>query len=45
VFVVIQLVEEEPMLARSLMVLLATVVTAHAAEIPDTIPATKCRGH
>ena len=33
------------MLARSLMVLLATVVTAHAAEIPDTIPATKCRGH
>src|SRR5262245_6483541 len=33
------------MLARSLLALFVTVVTAHAAEFPDSIPATKCRGH
>jgi hypothetical protein len=33
------------MLARSLLVLLATVGTAHAAEIPDTVSVKKCRAH
>ena len=33
------------MLARSLLVLLVTALGAQAAEIPDSIAATKCRGH
>ena len=33
------------MSARSLLLLLVTVVAVQAAELPDTIPATKCRGH
>ena len=33
------------MLARSLFVLLVTALSAQAAELPDTIPVTKCRGH
>ena len=33
------------MLARTLLLLLVTAVAVQAAELPDTIPATKCRGH
>ena len=33
------------MLARSLLAVLVTAVAVRAADIPDTIPAAKCRGH
>jgi len=33
------------MLARSLLLLVVTALSVQAAELPDTIPSKKCRGH